>query len=64
LQEDTMDTPKPPDRQDEPAVDHAAAAPRAYEPPRLIEYGPLAKITQGAVGSTGETSNKKKKTCL
>jgi hypothetical protein len=35
-----------------------------YETPRLIEYGPLAKITQGSPGSTGETTNMLKRKCL
>ena len=39
-------------------------SPQAYEPPRLIEYGPLAKITQTTQGSTGESSNFTMRKCL
>jgi len=57
-----MDTPTSPDQGPaETSVTDGVSVPRAYEPPKLVEYGPLAKITQGAVGSTGETSNKRKK---
>lgn len=41
-----------------------STAPQAYEPPRLIEYGPLAKITQTTQGSTGESSNFTMRKCL
>ena len=39
------------------------AAPK-YEKPVLTEYGPLAKITQGASGSTGESGNFTMRMCL
>ena len=39
-------------------------APAKYEKPALIEYGPLAKITQGAPGSTGESGNFTMRMCL
>ena len=35
-----------------------------YEKPLLTEYGPLAKITQGAPGSTGESGNFTMRMCL
>ena len=35
-----------------------------YQKPELIEYGPLAKITQGAPGSTGESGNFTMRKCL
>ena len=42
----------------------ANAAPPKYEKPVLTEYGPLAKITQGASGSTGESGNFTMRMCL
>lgn len=39
------------------------AAPK-YEKPVLTEYGPLAKITQGSAGSTGESGNFTMRMCL
>ena len=41
-----------------------ATASPAYEPPRLIEYGPLAKITQTSQGSSGESTNFTMRKCL
>ena len=35
-----------------------------YEKPVLTEYGPLAKITQGNTGSTGESGNFTMRMCL
>lgn len=35
-----------------------------YEKPALTDYGPLAKITQGAAGSTGESGNFTMRMCL
>ena len=35
-----------------------------YEKPVLTEYGPLAKITQGTSGSTGESGNFTMRMCL
>lgn len=46
-----------------PAADAATSAPK-YEKPALTEYGPLAKITQGAPGSTGESGNFTMRMCL
>lgn len=40
------------------------AAAKRYEKPRLTEYGPLSKITQGASGSTGESGNFTMRMCL
>ena len=40
------------------------AAVKRYEKPRLTEYGPLSKITQGAPGSTGESGNFTMRMCL
>ena len=40
-----------------------SAAPK-YEKPVLTEYGPLAKITQGSSGSTGESGNFTMRMCL
>jgi hypothetical protein len=37
---------------------------QAYEPPKLIEHGPLAKITQTTIGSTGESANMTMRKCL
>ena len=42
----------------------AAAATPKYEKPVLTEYGPLAKITQGNTGSTGEGGNFTMRMCL
>ena len=57
-------TPRPDDRQS----DSTPAAPEPiqvqYEKPVLTEYGPLAKITQGAPGSTGESGNFTMRMCL
>ena len=50
------------ERQTAPA-DNAATAPK-YQKPVLTEYGPLAKITQGATGSTGESGNFTMRMCL
>jgi hypothetical protein len=58
-------TPRTPDDPTPGTVEPAeTASVPAYEPPRLIEYGPLAKITQGSPGSTGESSNTLKRKCL
>jgi hypothetical protein len=46
-----------------PGADAATAAPK-YEKPALTEYGPLAKITQGQSGSTGEGGNFTMRMCL
>jgi hypothetical protein len=47
------------------APNHApGAAAKRYEKPRLTEYGPLSKITQGASGSTGESGNFTMRMCL
>lgn len=46
-----------------PAGNAATPAPK-YQKPVLTEYGPLAKITQGAVGSTGESGNFTMRMCL
>ncbi len=52
-------------RHDESDAQRDTTAARPYEPPRLIEYGPLAKITQGTAGSTGESANSKMRSaCL
>lgn len=42
----------------------AVSASPKYEKPVLTEYGPLAKITQGAAGSTGESGNFTMRMCL
>lgn len=57
-------TPRPDDRQSDSS--HAAPEPTQvkYERPALTEYGPLAKITQGAAGSTGESGNFTMRMCL
>ena len=42
----------------------AQTAASKYEKPVLTEYGPLAKITQGSSGSTGESGNFTMRMCL
>lgn len=39
---------------------------RAYSRPELVEYGPLAKLTQGTASGTGEVTptGVKRKRCL
>lgn len=48
---------------DTQAAQDPAAAPK-YIKPVLTEYGPLAKITQGSAGSTGESGNFQMRMCL
>lgn len=58
-----MSTTERPDDQ-QPATQVAPSTPVKYEKPALTEYGPLAKITQGAAGSTGESGNFTMRMCL
>ena len=54
----------PTDARDGEAQTPKATVPLKYEKPVLTEYGPLAKITQGAAGSTGESGNFTMRMCL
>jgi len=47
-----------------PTPDSGTQAARAYVKPEIIEYGPLAKLTQGQAGSTGEGANTTRRMCL
>jgi hypothetical protein len=55
--------PRDADSQAAPADNATAPAPK-YQKPVLTEYGPLAKITQGSAGSTGESGNFAMRMCL
>jgi hypothetical protein len=57
-------TPRTPGDPAVPGPAEKAETVPVYEPPRLIEYGPLAKITQSSPGSTGESTNFLKRKCL
>jgi hypothetical protein len=57
-------TPRPDDRQSDSTPAAAEPIQVKYEKPALTEYGPLAKITQGAPGSTGESGNFTMRMCL
>jgi hypothetical protein len=42
----------------------AKAGKRVHEPPKLVEYGSVAKLTQGALTTQGDGVGGFKKACL